>query len=54
MLDRSCIVFAGGENLVIKILQQLSHEVIVPLGSASNQSLDFPLNENENKRNLLD
>jgi hypothetical protein len=34
------------------MLQQLSHDVIVPLGSASNQSLDFPLNENENKHNF--
>jgi hypothetical protein len=59
-LSKPCIiVFASGRNLVIKISQHLSHEVILSLGSVSNQSLAFPLSETgkrlgeqENKRNF--
>jgi hypothetical protein len=45
MLDRNCIVFAGGKNLGIKAVVHAFHEVIAPFDNDSNQSLAFPLRE---------
>src|SRR4051812_48140324 len=52
ILDLSCIVFAGGNNLVINKKLHYTHDAIVFLGKNSNHSFDLPLIEKENKCNF--
>jgi hypothetical protein len=52
MLNCNCIVFAGGKNLDMKALVHAFHEVIVPFGNDSSQSLAFPQREKGNWRSL--
>src|SRR3954463_6137511 len=52
ILDLSCIVFAGGKNLVINKEVHSTHDPIVFLGKDSNHSFALPLREKGNKRNL--
>jgi hypothetical protein len=52
MLDRNCIVFAGGKNLDMKALLYAFHEVILPSDNDNNQSLAFPLREKGNGHSL--
>src|SRR3954467_4468437 len=52
ILDLSCIVFAGGKNLVINKEVHSTHDAIVFLGKDSNHSFDLCLREKRNKPNL--
>src|SRR3954466_10440542 len=53
ILDLSCIVFAGGTNLVINKEVHSTHDAIVFIGKDSNHSFSLPLRVKENKRNLI-
>src|SRR4051812_39074518 len=53
ILDINCIVFAGGQNLVINKEVHSTHDAIVFLGKDNNHSFALPLREKGNKRNLI-
>src|SRR4051812_854916 len=52
IFDLSCIVFAGGKNLVINKEVHYTHDAIVFLGKDSNHYFALPLREKGNKCNL--